>query len=176
MKPRSGLVLAAVGLLLFVALQASCAEAEVLCSPEGAGFEGQPRVTFTELPGTVEKTTCVPALALVRSEAELRAAYRAAGVRLEDEPASGGSGDPVALPAIDFANEVVLVREAFDDQDVVWVVTRDGALTAGTQGCTGFGTGGCRVQFFSLATTRATSAAGHGCRNIGCGGAPQNTE
>lgn len=135
-------------------------------------------MVFRELPIAVEKEACSPKLTVVRSTAEFEEAYRAARAQLVGESDAGGPSDPspVALPRIDFDRQVVLVREALDDQGVVWIVTQDGAITVGTQGCAGFGTGACRVQFFTLATTVGNAAASHSCGSIGCGGSPQITE
>jgi hypothetical protein len=178
MKATARRVLSAVGVSLLVTFIA-CAKAETLCTPENSGVGGQPRVVFAELPGTTDKATCDPHLEIVRTEADLRRVYLAAGVPLAGEADAGPpSEEQLALPAVDFTQQVVLVREATDDQSVAWVVAQGDALTVGTQGCIGFGSGTCRTQFFTLdiAGSRPTTATAHACENIGCGGPPQNLE
>lgn len=175
MKGRSFTTLALLASTLLATFSGCTRSDPPACTPESAGFDSQPRVLFTELEGRVEKSSCTPRIEVVRSAAELRKAYLAAGAHVQGDPDGGSATDAVALPAIDWAHNIVVVREALDDQEVAWMATRDGALTVGTRGCFGFATGTCRVQFFSVEVV-ATTATGHACENVACGGAPQNTE
>lgn len=172
---------AARAVLLLVAVLApvlatACQSSTHPCTPESSGFGAQKQVTTRrELPGVDRKESCQPRVIVIRNDADLRRAYTEVGVKLVDPSAVDQPPDAIALPAVDWSVESVVLREATHVQSVSWIVVEGQTVTLGTQGCVGGGDLLCGVTMLAIPAI-VTVGAAHACEDIGCGGGPSGGE
>lgn len=142
-------------LFLALALMPSCGSAQVVCTPQNAGFGDATTLTKTTVLD-VDRTsgTCRPRVELYKTQEDLQRLY----VELE-------LGDP---PPVDFARDMVVVRESTGERGLRWVVVRNDVVTAGTQGCTGEVASRCLVEIFSVSIRTPARGEEHACAAISC--------
>jgi hypothetical protein len=121
-----------------------------------------------DLPGLADKANCNPHVEAITSADDLRRAYEAAGIPLTDPDGGASAPGAMALPAVDFTKESVIIREALDTQSVSWMVVSGSTVTLGTQGCLGAGSGACVFQAIAI-DALATKAEGYACKDVSCG-------
>lgn len=169
----SRLVTGAVALLVLAAVPASiflaCAPDQSVCTADNSGHGGQRAVVRRDLPGLADKGNCNPHVEAITSADDLRRAYEAAGLPVEDPDGGASAPGAMALPAVDFTKESVIIREASDTQSVSWMVVSGSTVTVGTQGCVGAGGGACVFQAFAV-DALVTKADGYACEDVKCGG------
>jgi len=151
-RPVAFLALGFVGSSLCLA---GCAKDRVVCTPETAGLGDQARLVRQALAGLDSKPDCVVHVDLVRTQADLDAAYAKLGLS--------------APTTVDFARQTVVLREALDTQPIAWIVGKDGTVTIGSQACAGAANGTCSVTVFSVDGV-LTKAEAYACEDIGCSG------
>lgn len=167
------LVAGALVALSFAAVPASsfvaCAPEQTVCTADNSGHGGERPLVRRDLPGIADKPTCNPHVQAIGSVDDLRRAYEAEGLPIADPDGGASAPGAIALPAVDFTKESVIVREATDAQPVAWMAVTGSNATIGTQGCVGAGTGACIVQFFAV-DALLTKADGFSCEDVKCGG------
>jgi hypothetical protein len=163
----------ALGALSFTAVPVSsfvaCAPEQSVCTPDNTGHGGQRTLTRRDLPGVADKPTCNPHVEAIATADDLRRAYEAEGLPVADPDGGASAPGAIALPAVDFTRESVILREATDAQPIVWMVVTGSTATVGTQGCVGAGTGACVVQLIAV-DALLTKADGYSCEDLRCGG------
>ena len=148
----------------------ACAPDQTVCTADSSGHGGERALVRRDLPGLADKPGCNPHLVAITSADDLRRAYEAAGIAITDPDGGAAAPGAMALPAVDFTKESVIIREALDDQSVSWMVVSGTTATVGTQGCTAAGTGVCVFQAIAV-DALVTKADGYSCKNINCGAA-----
>jgi len=172
-------VLGVVALFALVGIPASgflaCAPEQKACTADNSGHGGQRALARRDLPGLTDKPSCNPHVAAVTNADALRQAYEQAGIPITDADAAAPAPAPnaMALPAVDFTKESVIIREATDAQGIAWMVVSGTTATVGTQGCKATGTGACTFQVIAVDAI-LTEADGYSCEDINCGGANIN--
>ncbi len=143
-------------LLLLVPLLLSCSNTQSTCSAGESGFGSAPAVTLSGLaaPPIANGTACRARFDLLRSQSELAGAF-----------AELGLVDP---PAVDFANEVVIVRVAADAASVVWSVRDNGGIVVGLQSCSEPTNTDCSAAFYR-APAPVASVDSRTCESVRCG-------
>lgn len=175
----SRLVVGAAVLLALAAVPASgflaCAPEQSVCTADnsGHGGAGSRALVRRDLPGLADKGNCNPHVEAITSAADLQRAYEAAGISIADPDGGASAPGAMALPAVDFTKESVIIREAVDTQAVAWMVVSGTTATVGTQGCNGIGTSACVFQVFAV-DALVTKADGYACEDVNCGGGPVN--
>ena len=166
------LVTGAVALLVLAAVPASvilaCAPEQPVCTPDSTGHGGQRALARRALPGSLDKANCNPHVEAITSADDLRRAYEAAGIAITDPDGGASAPGAMALPAVDFTKESVIIREATDAQAVSWMVVSGSTVTVGTQGCLGADTGACVFQAIAV-DALATKVEGFACADVSCG-------
>jgi hypothetical protein len=167
------LVVGAFVALSFAAVPASsfvaCAPEQSVCTPESTGHGGQRTLTRRDLPGVADKPSCNPHVEALSTADDLRRAYEAVGQPISDPDGGVSAPGAIALPAVDFTTESVILREDTDGPGVAWMVVTGSTATVGTQGCVGAGTGTCVVKLVAV-DALLTKADGYSCEDIKCGG------
>jgi hypothetical protein len=169
----SRLVVGVVALLVVAAVPASgflaCAPKQSVCTADSTGHGGQRALVRRDLPGLADKPNCNPHVEAITSADDLRRAYEAAGIPITDPDGGASAPGAMALPAVDFTKESVIIREATDAQGLSWMVVSGSTATLGTQGCLAAGTGVCVFHVIAV-DALVTKADGYACENINCGG------
>jgi hypothetical protein len=170
------LLVGAVALLAVAAVPVSgflaCAPDQSVCTPDNTGHGGQRALVRRDLPGLADKANCNPHVEAITSADDLRRVYEAAGIPIADPDGGASAPGAMALPAVDFTKESVIIREATDTQSLSWMVVSGGTVTVGTQGCVGVGTGACVFQVLAV-DALVTRADGYACEDVKCGGVGQ---
>lgn len=110
-------------LLLLVPLLLSCSQKQPSCSADESGFGSAPAVKLTPISTTAPPagSACRARFDVLRTQSELASAYTELGLT-----------DP---PAIDFVNEVVIVRVAEQPATFAWAVQDKAGIVIGLQSC-----------------------------------------
>ena len=181
MRSSRVVVLGVVALALLLGIPGSgfvaCAPDQQVCTADNTGHGGQRALVRRDLPGLADKPACNPHVVAVTNADDLRRAYEQAGIPISDADAGADAGAPapnaIALPAVDFTKESVIIREATDAQGIAWMAVSGTTATVGTQGCKLTGTGACLFQVIAVDAV-LTEADGYSCEDINCGGARIN--
>jgi hypothetical protein len=151
----------------------ACAPEQKVCTADNTGHGGQRALVRRDLAGLTDKPACNAHVVAITSADDLRRAYEEAGIPIADADAGVSAPNAIALPAVDFTKESVIIREATDAQGISWMVVSGTTATVGTQGCKASGTGACAFQVIAVDAV-LTEANGYSCEDINCGGASVN--
>ena len=174
MRSFGAAVLGVVALVALVAVPGSgflaCAPDQKVCTADSSGHGGERALVQRALPGLMDKPTCNPHVVAITNADDLRRAYDQAGIPITDRDGGMAAPNAMALPAVDFTKESVIIREATDAQGISWMSVSGTTATVGTQGCIATGGETCVFQVIAVDAV-LTTANTYSCEDINCGGA-----
>lgn len=160
----------ALATILATSLPAGCGASATICTQQSESLAGQPLQT-RDLPGKTrpEATECKSRIAIVRSLAQLRAAYVDVGL-VEPNSNPNAPIDGVSLPPIDFSRQSVVLIEGAHDVAIRFLLADGATVTIGTQTCSATEISQCDARFY-LVDVLADVAKEHVCSPLDCTGA-----
>ncbi len=156
MTPSTTRVRAAFGALLALLAVAACAadQPNAVCTASGEGFGDAKALTRRSLYEKERASgACMERLQAITSQKDLDKAF-----------AELGEGD---VPAVDFARESVVRREATRERGIKWVVARGDVVTVGVQACGGSAALECLIEIFAVSEAKPRAEL-HTCEAVKC--------